>query len=341
MFFVRFGKINILSQEGSTVTSLLAGENFGGFEFLFECLFEHTYKTGTFTELLVLDRSRFNEVLSNPRFQDLKDSIATTVDGLKEFMSPGILNLGVGKFTRTRSKSMRKGGKGGEEDADGDENDDEADSADGSRSPLTSPESSQFPTPSGTARTISESNLAKDPNDVFPKKLVDMLKKEVKELKDELSDSPLTRSGYHKGVAGTLVAWWVHRNSVNEQISIFSKNMGKKKKFMDMLSLDDDEDLILMPDYYVILEVRAYYCIQQQTYVLMSNSETTYNIVTCPPLLSLVAELEDKIRLGRSVFRARLLSVYHGPPAPVRGRRGSRLDDGLRGGTEPVGGLVL
>ena len=30
--------------------------------------------------------------------------------------------------------------------------------------------------------------------------------------------------------------------------------MGKKKKFTDMLSQDDDEDLILMPDYYVILE---------------------------------------------------------------------------------------
>ena len=66
MFFVRFGKIDIMHEQ-QTITSLLAGENFGSFEFLFNTLFSHTYKTGTFTELLVLEKDRFEGVLANPR----------------------------------------------------------------------------------------------------------------------------------------------------------------------------------------------------------------------------------------------------------------------------------
>jgi hypothetical protein len=86
MFFVRFGKIDI-THDDQTITSLLAGENFGSFEFLFNTVFSHTYKTATFTELLVLQKERFETVLSNPRFRDLKNDINRTIEEMSKFMN--------------------------------------------------------------------------------------------------------------------------------------------------------------------------------------------------------------------------------------------------------------
>ena len=280
MFFIRFGKINILAQDDqSTVTSLLAGEHFGGFEFFFDLLYEHTLKTGTFTELLVLEREHFDKMLSNPRFADIKEDIEATVTTFCKFLNQGLLGIGDAKFKSTRNKT--KGGKNASSSGDGDSVEDDAivekkekenaAAALAEAKKLADDESAKSPTipDRNNRRTFSPkrspASRAKKPalrskEDVFPTYFINKLKKEFEEAEkvdEEMTENECpyatTESGYHRGVTALLLDWWKQRNSVNEQIHIFSSNMSKKKKFADMLNDKEDEELILMPDYFVIL----------------------------------------------------------------------------------------
>jgi hypothetical protein len=120
MFFIRFGKINILANDDqSTVTSLLAGEHFGGFEFFFDILFEHTHKTGTFTELLVLDGVSFKNMMSNPRFADIKEDVDNTVETFSKYLNQNLLGIGEAKFQST--KKTKKKGVSSEDEGEGED----------------------------------------------------------------------------------------------------------------------------------------------------------------------------------------------------------------------------
>jgi len=66
------------------VTSLLAGEYFGSFEFFFDVVSEVTYKTGTYTELVVLEREHFNELMNNPRFDGELHAINSSLNRITD-----------------------------------------------------------------------------------------------------------------------------------------------------------------------------------------------------------------------------------------------------------------
>lgn len=226
-FFIRFGKINILAKDDqSTVTSLLAGDHIGGFEFLFDLLYEHTLVTGTFTELLVLERSDFNLLLENPRFSDIKEHLASTVQDLRKHFNRSKLRV------NDRTHCIH-------------ENVDEE---------------------------------ASEDNDVFPTWLINQVEAELvkpkKKREDEVNevmghneedngedaregaaatDDESKKLNYQQGIAWTLLDWWKQRSNINQQMSIFSKNMSKKKKFADMLNENEDNELVHLPDYFVIL----------------------------------------------------------------------------------------
>jgi len=318
MFFIRFGKINILAtDDASTVTSLLTGEHFGCFEFLFDVLFEHTHKTGTFTELLVLDRQRFDALLNNPGFKDIQSHLKATVDDLSRFINQSLLGVGAAKYTSTKKKAnspaktlTRKTTQPIFDLASTNIEEDDSDVFDFDPScvspsltptpnarPLdnpNSPNSSSTSTPSSPSRnSLLRNKLVlnlslRDSTDVFPHRLIRRLASDVALLNNKVAsthpDEPTTASstdldstisGHHKGVVYVLLQWWQHRNSVNEQIAIFAKNMKNKKKFAEMMDNEDEEDMVLMPDYFVILEdskvrqcwdllytiLLAYYCI--------------------------------------------------------------------------------
>ncbi|GMI42853.1 hypothetical protein TeGR_g1270 [Tetraparma gracilis] len=205
MFFIRFGKINLLALDDvSTVTSLLAGEHFGGFEFLFDVLFEHTHKTGTFSELLVLERSQFDTLLAHPRFEDQQKHLKATVTDLSKYLNQSLLGVGQAKYTKTQKKlSQRERQRTTSLDVTAmrEEEDEKFDfdfdfdtvspststpnspmppsrSADGSSSPKT---------PSSPKRTLKEfrtlNKTLRDPTDVFPHRLIRKLASDISTMK--------------------------------------------------------------------------------------------------------------------------------------------------------------
>lgn len=90
IYFVRSGKVNVLSptDDKSTVTSLLNGDHFGTFEFFFGATSTYSYRTATFSDLLLVGRQDFEHMMENPRFDFEARLIDLTVGYINSNLKP-------------------------------------------------------------------------------------------------------------------------------------------------------------------------------------------------------------------------------------------------------------
>jgi len=70
---------------------------------------------------------------------------------------------------------------------------------------------------------------------VLPKAFIQLLQNEAsKHIANKTEPFTKSNHNFHQGILTVVLSWWSHRTDVNKKITVFNKNLSKKKKFLEV-----------------------------------------------------------------------------------------------------------
>ena len=255
IYFIRIGKVDVLSptDDKSTITSLLEGDHFGAYEFFFGRPSSYTHNTATFTEMLLVHRADFEAMMSDPRF----DREARIVDFTTMYITTKL-----GSFEEVKEKTSP------EETTDEGEEEDmyllaPKDFVEGlekwsaqqqilDASGLDTLERNPDGTPKTMPATIRQrknrssrdsfgSSRSTSPGPFFGE-IGRVLEREDSVMSSSDFDEEQS-SAKHRGLVNCFLEYRSVGIDLRKKVKQLKKNMGKKKKFQDMMNEEEEEML--------------------------------------------------------------------------------------------------
>ncbi|GMH74967.1 hypothetical protein TL16_g06612 [Triparma laevis f. inornata] len=216
IYFVRSGKVNVLSptDDKSTVTSLLNGDHFGTFEFFLGATSTYSYRTATFSDLLLVGRQDFEHMMENPRFDFEARLIDLTVGYINSNLKQVIDNFASFKGPKTGGASPPKRGS-------------------------TSPGRGL----GGQKRSRRWSRTSGSP-DSLARSVRGSLSPQNSQLSLSSIEDDMEDGAKHKGLVMAFLEYVQQEIKLMKKVKQLSKNMSKKNKFADMMDEEEESNIL-------------------------------------------------------------------------------------------------